>query len=432
MKKFLKGSVAAVFAACTLLSQAGTASAADALSATQIKFYQASDYVTLPYRLYLPPDYSQDKEYAFLLFLHGAGERGDGLDHIRNVGIINHILDNPETAGSFIIAAPQCASNFQWVDTPWSEGSYNQDDIPMSRYLTATHELIGELLDTYSIDEDRLYISGFSMGGYGTWDMITRYPDLFAAAVPICGAGDPSKAALIKDLPIWTFHSARDATVPASGSRDMVSALEAIDGNIRYTEYDSDAHNAWSPAYATEELYTWLFAQTKADKTALEACIGDAQELLEQADIGTQPGQYPPAAADALERAIAAAGTAFETEVTQTRLDEAQAALQAAVRTFEDVRIPAAATTTTTTTATTATTATSTTAATSAATTSAATTVAADTTTAATTAGRTDAPPAESSPDTGDDSRPAIWGALALLSAVLAVPGMKRVRYKKC
>lgn len=229
------------------------------------KYFRDTDnMVTLPYRLYLPADYSADKKYSFLLFLHGAGERGYGDNHFENVKIINHIMNDPEASQKFIIVAPQCANGKQWVDTPWVNGSYNQDNIPMSTYLTSTYNLIRSLEDKYAIDESRMYITGYSMGGYGTWDMITRYPDMFAAAIPICGAGDPTKAELIKDMPIWAFHSAGDITVPSSGSREMVAAIEDAGGSsIKYTEFSDDAHDAWTRAYTNEELYTWLYAQSK-------------------------------------------------------------------------------------------------------------------------------------------------------------------------
>lgn len=227
-------------------------------------FIDPETMVTLPYRIYLPTDYSADKKYSFLLFLHGAGERGYGDNHFENVKIIDRIMNDPEASKKFIIVAPQCAPGKQWVDTPWANGSYNQDNIPMSTYLTSTYNLIRNLEGKHNIDATRMYITGYSMGGYGTWDMITRYPDLFAAAVPICGAGDPSKAELIKDLPIWAFHSAGDVTVPSSGSREMVAAIENAGGNsIKYTEFPDDAHDAWTRAYTNEELYTWLFAQSK-------------------------------------------------------------------------------------------------------------------------------------------------------------------------
>lgn len=234
--------------------------------------YTDEDGTTLPYRLYVPDDYDSKKDYPLLLFLHGAGERGnDNKKHIEvNNGIIRRIIssDNPEY--DCIIVAPQCAENSQWVDTDWSKGSYDQSKVAMSKYLKATHSLLNELQKNYSIDSRRLYITGISMGGYGTWDYITRYPDLFAAAIPICGAGDPTKAEAIKTMPIWAFHGDADGVVPVQGSRDMVEALEELDSPIRYTEYQGVGHDCWNNAYEEPELLSWLFDQVKPELVSIE------------------------------------------------------------------------------------------------------------------------------------------------------------------
>jgi hypothetical protein len=124
-------------------------------------------------------------------------------------------------------------------------------------------ELVNQLSTQYSVDKNRLYITGLSLGGFGTWDAIMRYPDLFAAAVPICGAGDPSKASLIKNVPVFAFHSADDPIVPVAGSRDMVAALKAVNGNVNYMEYTDQGHGSWYRAYSDGLLYSWMFRQDK-------------------------------------------------------------------------------------------------------------------------------------------------------------------------
>lgn len=113
------------------------------------------------------------------------------------------------------------------------------------------------------IDPDRLYITGLSMGGFGTWDAIQRKPDLFAAAVPICGGGDVSKASHITKIPIWVFHGAEDNLVNPKWSRDMVEAIKRAGGNPKYTEYPGVGHHSWVPAYSDPELFEWLFSQKK-------------------------------------------------------------------------------------------------------------------------------------------------------------------------
>ncbi len=229
--------------------------------------------LSIPYRLYIPESTNSNGEYSFLLFLHGAGERGtDNQSQIRaNSNILTRIVNESDPERACIILAPQCPSDEpnkqrKWVDTPWENGSYSVDSIPQSEPMQAVMKIIEDLCGdrrNTPIDKSRMYIAGISMGGYGTWDTIIRNPDMFAAAIPVCGAGDPSKAELIKDIPIWAFHCADDGTVPVSGSRDMASALEAVDGNITYTEYETGGHFAWEPAFNEPELLDWLFAQKK-------------------------------------------------------------------------------------------------------------------------------------------------------------------------
>src|SRR5207244_7702516 len=115
----------------------------------------------------------------------------------------------------------------------------------------------------FSIDPKRLYITGLSMGGYGTWDLISRHPELFAAAAPICGGGDEDQAEKIAKLPIWIFHGAKDQAVPVERSRNMVTALKKAGGEPKYTEYPDVGHDSWVRAYKDPELFAWLFAQKK-------------------------------------------------------------------------------------------------------------------------------------------------------------------------
>jgi predicted peptidase len=247
-----------------ITSAAFTSSAANLGESMLALSFTDSKGTVLPYRLYVPDDYSEEREYPLLLFLHGAGERGsDNYSQIaNNVRIIERIVDSSDSEHDCIVVAPQCATNHQWVDTPWGDGSYNQDQIPISKYLAATVELLEDIQNEYSIDENRLYVTGLSMGGYGAWDIITRYPNMFAAALPVCGAGDPSKAELIKDMAIWAFHGALDDIVPVEGSREMVAALENCGSNVIYTEYENVNHFCWHNAYAEPDLLSWLFEQS--------------------------------------------------------------------------------------------------------------------------------------------------------------------------
>ena len=229
--------------------------------------YTNSD-TTLPYRLILPEDYSASKQYPLIVFFHGAGERGND-NELQFVHCVQYIRDN--TPEPCIIVAPQCPTGNQWVDTPWSLGAYSTDNVPESNEMKAVIELLLKLQDEYSVDSDRIYAMGISMGGFATWDAITRHSDMFAAAIPVCGGGDPSKADILKDIPIYTFHAINDPDVPVSGTQQTVSAIKAAGGTkIFYTEYSYGAHGIWNMAFATEGLFTKLFAAKLSDRTATQ------------------------------------------------------------------------------------------------------------------------------------------------------------------
>ncbi len=198
-----------------------------------------------------------------VFFLHGAGERGDGngaqLNHIYNG---NAGLGRPSQSTPCLLIAPQCPANGQWVDVPWSNGSYTQPAI--SPALDLALQLIDSIAAAPAVDTNRISIVGLSMGGYGTWDAIARRPGFFAAAVPCCGAGDLAFAKALTTLPIWAFHGAKDDIVPASGTRDMIAAITAAGGKPKYTEYPHEGHGSWGPAFADDAMWDWLFAQKRA------------------------------------------------------------------------------------------------------------------------------------------------------------------------
>ncbi len=217
----------------------------------------------LPYRLVRPEGVEADKKYPLVLLLHGGGERGS--DNAKTLVWFwdakkPSLLTREEFVREKAFAViPQCPDGKQWVDVPWDKGSYTTPKI--SEPLKLTFELLDALLVDLPIDPDRVYVTGLSMGGYGTFDMVQRRPDLFAAAVPVCGGGDPSRA--VASVPFWVFHGEKDQVVPVSGSRDMVAALRKAKGKPRYTEYAGVGHNSWSPAFEERELWSWLFAQRR-------------------------------------------------------------------------------------------------------------------------------------------------------------------------
>lgn len=225
--------------------------------------YQNAD-TTLPYRMYVPFNYSPDKSYPLVVNLHGAGYRGN--DNTRPLNVLKplfQIKDMP--VDDAIIIVPQCPEGQKWVDTDWAAGSYQLDAISESNELKAVIELIGEVQNKYSVDAKRIYACGFSMGGYGTWNLLMNHPDLFCAGIAMCGAGDPTKANTLKDIPVWAIHGAQDPSVPVTGSREMVEAIKNAGGQkINYTELAENAHDVWTYTYANQEIIQWLFSQTKA------------------------------------------------------------------------------------------------------------------------------------------------------------------------
>lgn len=230
----------------------------------RFEFHQFEDAsgAKLLYRLLKPKDYDASKKYPLVLFFHGAGERGD--DNKRQLvhGMRDFASDRIRQQYPCFVVAPQCPGGVQWVKTPWSALSHEMPERPTQPMRLAI-DLVGALQKEFSIDTSRLYVTGLSMGGFGTWDAIQRHPEMFAAAAPICGGGD-SRAELVKPiakLPIWVFHGGKDGVVKTQRSRDMVAALKKAGGSPRYTEYPGVGHNSWTRTYSNPDFYEWLFAQ---------------------------------------------------------------------------------------------------------------------------------------------------------------------------
>lgn len=256
-------SLVLAFASVCLLP--ALANAQDLVSGFEGRSFQGSKGVTLPYRLFKVKNPTPGTKYPLILFLHGAGERGDdnAAQLMANQGATVWASDAHQAEHPAYVIAPQCPANQQWVDTPWADGSYSTTTVPISDELTTALEIADDVAMEFEIDPARHYITGLSMGGYGTWDAILRNPMRFAAAIPICGAGDPSKAELLKDLPIWTAHGDNDTVVPPSGSRDMVMALETAGSDVQYSEYPGVEHDSWVQTYANEEIIDWLFTNQR-------------------------------------------------------------------------------------------------------------------------------------------------------------------------
>lgn len=204
--------------------------------------------VTRHYLLYLPKDYQQEQQnrWPLVLFLHGMGERGGDLRLVTRHGppkLVEEGRDLP-----FLLVSPQCPSYGWWG---WDTN------------IHALAALLDELEHTYAVDPDRLYVTGISMGGYGTWALANAYPNRFAAIAPICGGGNPSTICDIRHVPVWTFHGDLDQAVPLQQTMELVDALRACGGNVRLTVYPGVGHDSWTQTYANLELYMWLLEQRR-------------------------------------------------------------------------------------------------------------------------------------------------------------------------
>jgi predicted peptidase len=201
----------------------------------------------LDYLLYIPEEVpTSGKKWPLMLFLHGAGERGDDLEVVKRNG--PPMLVAKGAAFPFMIASPQCPKDISWSNPG---------------KIIALNALVDELVATYPIDESRIYLTGLSMGGFGTWSLAATYPERFAAIAPICGGGNRMEARRLVDMPIWVFHGAKDKVVPMSMSQDMVDALKKKGSNVKFTIYPETGHNSWVEAYNNPELYDWLLSHTK-------------------------------------------------------------------------------------------------------------------------------------------------------------------------
>jgi len=221
------------------------------------KVYKGSQGRTMPYRLYVPENYDKQKKYPLVLYLHGGGGRGD--DNRKQIeggnGYIVDLLVSRATQTKYpsIVVVPQSPD----------EGWIRNDLITPTRYLTLVLDLIKDLESSYSIDVHRHYVLGQSMGGFGTFAILTMQPSMFAAAVPLCSGGDESKAAQIAHIPIWTFHGELDQAINVERSRNMIAALTKAGGKPKYTEYKGEGHTIWTRVVMEPDLLPWMFSQKR-------------------------------------------------------------------------------------------------------------------------------------------------------------------------
>jgi predicted peptidase len=218
----------------------------------------------LNYRLMAPEKDEAGKKYPLVVFLHGAGERGG--DNAAQLKFLPTQMSEPAMRAKYpcYILAPQCPTPRRWASMDW-EGHKMAYDAKLSEDLEAVYEVVQQVMKDEPIDPHRVYITGLSMGGFGTWELAIRHPELFAAAAPICGGGDTSAVAAMRSVPVWAWHGDNDHAVKVQRSRDMVAALKAAGGNVKYTEIPGGSHfDAWHQAYTRPDgVISWLFQQRK-------------------------------------------------------------------------------------------------------------------------------------------------------------------------
>lgn len=247
---FLKSKILLIF-----ISLCMTLSAEKAKAGKTVQVYPKSKD-QLPYLLYLPKGYRSSKTYPVLLFLHGIGERGHDLNKLYKTGLPKNIKSGKHYP--FIIIMPQCPNDGHYSKKGTKQFWWNKDPI------VKVKNIIDEEVKNLSIDSSRIYVTGLSMGGFGTYKIINEYPDFFAAAAPICGHDfGKINASKLKHMPIWAFHGDKDKVVPLKLQQNTVNRLKKADVDVKFTIYSGVAHDSWTQTYANPELFKWLLSKKK-------------------------------------------------------------------------------------------------------------------------------------------------------------------------
>lgn len=229
-------------------------------------FYTDGETV-MPYRILWPHNYDSTKQYPFILFLHGAGERGK--DNERQLIHGGSLFLDEYTRQQYpaIVAFPQCPTDSYWSNVDiTTEGdtkvfNFKPDGEP-TKAMALAMGLTKQLLESGSIKKDQVYVMGLSMGGMGTFEIVRRMPATFAAALPICGGADTSTARQMRKTAWWVFHGAKDDVVPPHFSNDMVNEFYRVYGmEVRYTVYDESKHDSWNMVFKEPGLMDWIFKQ---------------------------------------------------------------------------------------------------------------------------------------------------------------------------
>jgi len=235
--------------AITQLSSAQESPVAQVPGDYKVRFkVSAQNAPKMNYLLSLPADYTATgKPSPLIVFLHGGGERGNDLEKVKVHGPPKIAENNPNFP--FVVIAPQCPEGSRWT--------YE---------IRVLKILLDDAIAKYNIDRDRIYLTGLSLGGYGTWNMALAFPEYFAAIAPMCGGGVPDEAYRIRDIPVWVFHGAKDKSNPLENNQRMVDAVKKAGGDVKFTIYPNLGHDCWTVSYNNPDLYTWFLSHRKAKK----------------------------------------------------------------------------------------------------------------------------------------------------------------------
>ena len=254
LRKMVSGLVVLLVLVCISVAQAEEKASSGKQGAANLN---TTIPVKMDYLIYLPENYDQKEKWPLLLFLHGAGERGDDLDLVTIHG--PPMLAKNGKQFPFIVVSPQCPKDQLWQPVE----------------LTA---LLNEIEKKYRVDKDRIYVSGLSMGGFGTWSLAAYTPYRFAALVPICGGGEKFWVKKIKHVPIWVFHGAKDTAVPLERSQSLVDVLKKAKSDVKFTVYPDAGHNSWTETYDNPKVYEWLLKQKRKPESEVKAAEKKEEE----------------------------------------------------------------------------------------------------------------------------------------------------------
>ena len=234
----------------------------NAAAATEARTYVGRTGESLNYRIYAPERVEAGRRYPLVLFLHGAGERGD--DNVKQLfhpQFLTLISGENRVKNPAFLIAPQCPVGKRWCETNWAERNSHATPVTPSDSMTCLLAVVDQLRKEFSLDKSRLYVTGMSMGGYGTCDFVCRRGNEVAAYVPLCGGADNEKICQFKNAKGWFFHGDRDPAVPVERSRSAVAALKAAGCDVKYTELPGRGHDIWREVYYTPGFAEWLFEQ---------------------------------------------------------------------------------------------------------------------------------------------------------------------------